>query len=122
MREICHFESDYAEPPARLVATRPLTITTRAGLLWVTLDERPVDHWLKPGETISLATGEGAWVSAGSDRTAWVLAAEAENAPAYLAVRATQLLRASWRTLSADGGRSDERASARLQVDDRTIM
>jgi hypothetical protein len=31
---------------------------------------------LKPGETISLATGESAWVSAGSDRAAWVLAAE----------------------------------------------
>jgi hypothetical protein len=120
MREIRYFESDYAEAPARLVATRPLTITTHEGLLWVTLDERPGDHWLKPGETISLATGEGAWVSAGSDHTAWTQAAEAANAPANLAVRATQLLRASWRTLSADGGRSDDRVSARLQDDSRT--
>ena len=76
MREIRYFESDYAEAPARLVAARPSAITTRAGLLWVTIDKRPGDHWLKPGETLSLATGESAWVSAGSDRAAWVLAAE----------------------------------------------
>jgi hypothetical protein len=68
MREIRYFESNYAEAPARLVAARPLTIKTRAGLLWVTLDERRGDHWLKPGETLPLATGESAWVSAGSDR------------------------------------------------------
>ena len=72
--EIRYFESDYAEAPARLVAAWPLTITTHAGgALW-TIDERPGDHWLRPGKTISLATGERAWVSAVSDRAARVLA------------------------------------------------
>jgi hypothetical protein len=61
MREIRYFESDYAEASVRLVPARPLTITARAGLLWVTLDEHPGDHRLRPGETLSLATGEGAW-------------------------------------------------------------
>jgi hypothetical protein len=115
MREIRYFESDYADAPARLVAARPLTITTHAGLLWVTLDERPGDYWLKPAETISLASGESAWVSAGSDRATWVLAAEAATAHVGRAVWPAHLLRALWRTLSADGGRRDERASARLQ-------
>jgi hypothetical protein len=45
----------------------------RGGALWTT-DERPGDHWLRPGKTISLATGERAWVSAVSDRAARVLA------------------------------------------------
>src|SRR5260370_40399193 len=108
MREIRCFESNYAEAPARLVAARPLTITTHAGLLWATLDERPGDHWLKPGEALSLATGESAWVSAGSDRATWVLAVEAAEVHASLAVRAGLLLRRLWRMLSADGGRRDE--------------
>ncbi len=98
MREIRYFESDYAEAPARLVAARPLTIKTQAGLLWVTLDERRGDHWLKPGETLPLATGESAWVSAGSDRATWVLATEAA-AHASLAMRVGHQLRALWRVL-----------------------
>jgi hypothetical protein len=104
MREFRYFESNYAEAPARLVAVRPLTITTHAGVLWVTLDERPGDHWLKPGETISFATGESGWISAGSDRTAWVLAAEAPKTHTSLAASALRLLRTSWRSLSAEGG------------------
>jgi hypothetical protein len=98
MREIRYFESNYAEAPTRLVAARPSTITTRAGLLWVTLAERRGDHWLKPGETLPLATGESAWVSAGSDLATWALATEAK-AHASLAVRAVHQLRALWRML-----------------------
>jgi Protein of unknown function (DUF2917) len=115
MREIRYFESEYVDAPARLVAVRPLTITTHAGALWVTIDERAGDHWLKPGESLSLAIGDSAWVSAGSDRATWALSAEAAKAHASLAVWAAHLLRAVWRTVSADGGRRNERASARLQ-------
>lgn len=112
MRETRYFESDYAEGPACLVAARPLTITTQAGILWVTIDERPGDHWLKPGETISLATGESAWVGAGADRAVWVLAAEAAKAHGSLAVWTAHLLRSLRRMLSAGGGQG-ERVSAR---------
>lgn len=115
MREIRYFESEYAEAPARLVAVRPLAITAHAGLLWVTIDERPGDLWLTPGETICLTTGESAWVGAGSNRATWALSAQAAKAHASLAVWVAHVLRALWRTLSADGGRRDERASARLQ-------
>ena len=116
MREIRYFESEYAEPPARLVAVRPLTITAHAGLLWVTIDERAGDHWLKPGEAIALAAGDSAWVSVGSDRATWMLTTEAAKPHASLALWAAHVLRrAVWRMLSADSGRRDERASARLQ-------
>ena len=107
MREIRYFESEYAEASKRLVAVRPLTITARAGLLWVTIDERAGDHWLKPGEAIALAAGDSAWVSAGSDRATWMLTTEAAKSHASLALWAAHVLRAVWRMLSADSGRRD---------------
>jgi hypothetical protein len=54
------------------------------------------------------------------DLKADVLARCACNGPP-LADWAAHLLRASWRMLSADGRRRDERASERLQDDDQTI-
>jgi Protein of unknown function (DUF2917) len=116
MREIRYFESEYAEAPARLVAIRPSTIAARAGELWVTLDERPGDYWLKPGDALALETGDCAWVGAGSKRTTWMLSMEAAKAHVSRAVWAARVLHASWRWLSADGGQRDECASARLRM------
>ncbi|WP_027209713.1 DUF2917 domain-containing protein [Burkholderia sp. WSM2232] len=48
------------------------TLAVNGARLWLTRISSPYDHWLVPGQTISLQRGERIWLSTDGERTAHV--------------------------------------------------
>jgi len=64
MRELRLYEMDGNEPAARWRIVDRTALQVADGDLWVTVEGRPDDHWLRAGESLSLLPGMRVWISA----------------------------------------------------------
>ncbi|EDT39064.1 DUF2917 domain-containing protein [Burkholderia ambifaria] len=67
MRELRLYEMDGNEPAARWRIVDCTALQVADGDLWVTVEGRPDDHWLRAGDSLALLPGMRAWISAAAD-------------------------------------------------------
>jgi len=79
MREVRIFELEPGEPAAAWRVGRPATFKVISGEIWLTVEGEHDDHWLATGESIELAKGSVAWISAGSGGARFALACGSEH-------------------------------------------
>ncbi|RQQ52347.1 DUF2917 domain-containing protein [Burkholderia stagnalis] len=65
MRELRLYELDADEPAGRWRPVRRTLLRVTDGELWLTIEGEPADHWLRPGDVLTLAPGARVWLSAG---------------------------------------------------------
>lgn len=66
MREIRMFELDGHQAVFWQSAT-PQSLQVLQGLLWVTVEGEPADHWLSAGETFEIRAGQRLWLGTWQD-------------------------------------------------------
>jgi len=93
MRELRLYEMDANEPAARWRIVDRTALQVADGDLWVTVEGRPDDHWLRAGESLSLLPGMRVWISAAAGGAVFAFGPQA--APA---VHATPI---AWRRFAA---------------------
>ncbi|WP_334041161.1 DUF2917 domain-containing protein [Burkholderia ambifaria] len=93
MRELRLYEMDGTEPAARWRIVDHTALQVADGDLWVTVEGRPDDHWLRAGESLSLLPGMRVWISAAAGGAVFAFGPQA--APA---VHATPI---AWRRFAA---------------------
>jgi quercetin dioxygenase-like cupin family protein len=79
MREVRIFELEHGEPAAAWRVARPAIFKVISGEIWLTVEGEHDDHWLATGESIELARGSVAWISAGADGARFALASGSER-------------------------------------------
>ncbi|WP_233831855.1 DUF2917 domain-containing protein [Paraburkholderia sp. ZP32-5] len=79
MREVRIFELEQGEPAAAWRVARPTIFKVISGEIWLTVEGRHDDHWLATGESIELAKGSVAWISAGSSSARFALASGSQR-------------------------------------------
>ncbi|MBC8751166.1 quercetin dioxygenase-like cupin family protein [Paraburkholderia sp. WC7.3g] len=85
MREMRVFELEHGEPVTAWRIARPAIFKVVSGNVWLTVEGHHEDHWLAAGESIELARGSVAWVSAGQAGARFALASGSErNLPTLL--------------------------------------
>ncbi|AFQ47343.1 DUF2917 domain-containing protein [Burkholderia cepacia] len=104
MRELRLYEMDGNEPAGRWRIVDRTVLQVADGDLWVTVEGRPDDHWLRAGESLTLLPGVRVWISAAAGGAVFSFGPQA--APAVLAAQAWWRLFAPRR-----GGRGQAAAS-----------
>ncbi|OLL29683.1 hypothetical protein BTH42_19720 [Burkholderia sp. SRS-W-2-2016] len=74
MREVRIFELEHGEPAAAWRVARPSVFKVVSGEIWLTVAGEHEDHWLATGQSIELARGATAWISAGQAGARFALA------------------------------------------------
>ncbi|EEA02145.1 conserved hypothetical protein [Burkholderia sp. H160] len=74
MREVRVFELEHGEPATSWRVARPSIFKVISGNVWLTVEGEHEDHWLAAGESIELARGSVAWISAGEEGARFALA------------------------------------------------
>lgn len=104
MRELRLYEMDGNEPAGcwRIVDRTALQVAD--GGLWVTVEGRPDDHWLRAGESLALEPRMRVWIGAAAGGAVFAFGPQA--APAV------QVAATAWRRLAAwRGARAQAAAS-----------
>ncbi|ADG16494.1 DUF2917 domain-containing protein [Paraburkholderia atlantica] len=85
MREVRVFELEHSEPVTAWRVARPSIFKMISGNVWLTVEGEHEDHWLAAGQSIELARGSVAWISAGREGARFALASgSARKLPALL--------------------------------------
>ncbi|MBB5427689.1 quercetin dioxygenase-like cupin family protein [Paraburkholderia atlantica] len=85
MREVRVFELEHGEPVTAWRVARPSIFKMISGNVWLTVEGEHEDHWLAAGQSIELARGSVAWISAGREGARFALASgSARKLPALL--------------------------------------
>jgi quercetin dioxygenase-like cupin family protein len=79
MREVRIFELEQGEPVMAWRVARPSLFKVISGNIWLTVEGDHADHWLAAGQSIELARGSVAWVSAGQEGARFALASGSER-------------------------------------------
>ncbi|KVL03367.1 DUF2917 domain-containing protein [Burkholderia territorii] len=104
MRELRLYEMDGNEPAGRWRIVDRTALHVAHGDLWVTIEGRPDDHWLRAGETLALLPGMRVWISAAPGGAVFAFGQQA--APA---VRAAPI---AWQRFAAWRGRGGQAAAS----------
>ena len=80
MREVRLFELEQGEPTAAWRVARPSVFKVISGEIWLTVEGDSEDYWLATGQSIDLARGAVAWVSAGQAGARFAVASGSERA------------------------------------------
>ncbi|KAB0656960.1 DUF2917 domain-containing protein [Burkholderia territorii] len=95
MRELRLYEMDGNEPAGRWRIVDRTALHVAHGDLWVTIEGRPDDHWLRAGETLALLPGMRVWISAAAGGAVFAFGQQA--APAVRAAPIVWQRFAAWR-------------------------
>ena len=79
MREVRVFELEHGEPVTAWRVARPSIFKVVSGKIWLTVEGDHEDHWLAAGQSIELARGSVAWISAGEAGARFALASGSES-------------------------------------------
>ena len=79
MREVRVFELEHGEPVTAWRVARPSIFKVVGGNVWLTVEGDHEDHWLAAGQSIELARGSVAWISAGEAGARFALASGSER-------------------------------------------
>ncbi|MBB5419053.1 DUF2917 domain-containing protein [Paraburkholderia atlantica] len=79
MREVRVFELEHGEPVTAWRVARPSIFKMISGKVWLTVEGEHEDHWLAAGQSIELARGSVAWVSAGREGARFALASGSQR-------------------------------------------
>ncbi|MGF6699921.1 quercetin dioxygenase-like cupin family protein [Paraburkholderia sp. MM5496-R1] len=79
MREVRVFELEHGEPVTAWRVARPTIFKVISGNVWLTVEGEHEDHWLAAGQSIELARGSVAWISAGRAGARFALASGSER-------------------------------------------
>jgi quercetin dioxygenase-like cupin family protein len=79
MREVRVFELEHHEPVTAWRVARPSVFKMISGNVWLTVEGEHKGHWLAAGESIGLARGSVAWISAGQAGARFALASGSER-------------------------------------------
>jgi quercetin dioxygenase-like cupin family protein len=79
MREVRVFELEHDEPVTAWRVARPSIFKVMRGNVWLTVEGEHPDYWLAAGESIELARGSVAWISAGEAGARFALASGSER-------------------------------------------
>ncbi|MPW09713.1 DUF2917 domain-containing protein [Paraburkholderia sp. CNPSo 3155] len=84
MREVRVFELEHGEPVTAWRVARPSIFKMISGNVWLTVEGEHEDHWLAAGQSIELARGSVAWISAGREGARFALASGSARKPPAL--------------------------------------
>ncbi|MEX3814127.1 DUF2917 domain-containing protein [Paraburkholderia sp. BR13439] len=79
MREVRVFELEHGEPVTAWRVARPSIFKMISGNVWLTVEGEHEDHWLAAGQSIELARGSVAWISAGREGARFALASGSQR-------------------------------------------
>ncbi|MCC8403670.1 DUF2917 domain-containing protein [Paraburkholderia sp. MMS20-SJTN17] len=79
MREVRVFELEHGEPVTAWRVARPTIFKVISGNVWLTVEGEHQDYWLAAGESIELARGSVAWISAERAAARFALAGASER-------------------------------------------
>ncbi|WP_174991092.1 DUF2917 domain-containing protein [Pandoraea anapnoica] len=117
MREIRLFELDREQTvvwqsPA---AERPQSLQVLQGLLWLTVEGEPHDHWLRAGESFEIRGGQRVWLGTWQERARMRVSQPAKTLSASGSGRMLgNGLRLVWRSLAVRLARRTKRAGGTL--------
>ncbi|WP_175853218.1 DUF2917 domain-containing protein [Burkholderia anthina] len=104
MRELRLYEMDGNEPAGRWRIVDRTALRVADGDLWVTVEGRLDDHWLRAGDSLALLPGMRVWISAAAGGA--VFSFGPQPVPAVQAAHGWRRTFAAWR-----GGRAQAGAS-----------
>lgn len=107
MRELRLYVLESDEPGGRWRIVDRTMLRLADGELWVTVEGEQADHWLRPGDTLTVAPRARIWVSAGPHGATFAFGGQ--DAPAARAVPFADAWRqrvAAWRGRRRQAGAS----------------
>ncbi|WP_353190048.1 DUF2917 domain-containing protein [Pandoraea pnomenusa] len=117
MREIRLFELDrgqtvFWQSPA---ADFPQSLHVLQGLLWVTVEGEPIDHWLHAGESFEMRAGQRVWLGTWQEGARLRVSQPAQTLSASGSPRVPRARRPGWRLVWRDiAARLTNRTVSRL--------
>ncbi|MFJ2991970.1 DUF2917 domain-containing protein [Pandoraea sp. NPDC087047] len=104
MREIRLFELDrgqtvFWQSPA---AESPQSLQVLQGLLWLTVEGEPTDHWLRAGESFEIRGGQRVWLGTWQDGARMRVSQPAKTLSASGRNRTARTTRPAWRLVWRD--------------------
>ena len=104
MREIRLFELDrdqtvFWQSPA---ADRPQSLQVLQGLLWLTVEGEPADHWLRAGDSFEIRAGQRVWLGTWNEGARLRVSPPATPLAAIAGSRAPRAGRLAWRLVWRD--------------------
>ncbi|VVD94397.1 DUF2917 domain-containing protein [Pandoraea terrigena] len=96
MREIRLFELDQGQTVfwQASAAELPKSLQVLQGVLWLTVEGEPADHWLRAGESFEMRAGQRVWLGTWQDGARLRVSQPATTRPVFAGKPAT---RAGWR-------------------------